>query len=450
VAELVFHGGVGEIGGNKILLSDKETKILLDFGQNFEKESNYFHYPYLAPREEKHLLSLNILPKIPGVYKCDTETAEIQGVLLSHAHADHTNYIRYLKPEIDIYCSELTRSMMVAKELSKPMYPTEYSIAKLTQKRGEEILYPIHSLAMGKSTTIGTFEVSPFETDHSIPGSCGYLVTGPEGSFVYTGDLRFHGTRNDASYKFIEEAAQLKPDALIIEGTNIVNARVTSEEDVYVKSQELISKSNRLAMVSFSLMDIDRLHTFYEVAKKTERKLVLPIKLAFIIHKISSNLKTIDLRDPNVCIFRRHKGTTYEWEKQILNNYSNVKGCEEIEKEQDKMIMITSFHDMNEMCEMKPKTGSFFIESQSEPFNEEMELDHERLLNWLECYGLPLYNIHSSGHASPHDLREAIEKIHPRKVFLIHTERPKLYAEFIKDTKTEIITPTREEKYPVQ
>ena len=105
---------------------------------------------------------------------------------------------------------------------------------------------------------------------------------------------------------------------------------------------------------------------------------------------------------------------------------------------------------MNEMCEMKPKTGSFFIESQSEPFNEEMELDHERLLNWLENYGLPLFNIHSSGHAFPHHLKEAIQKISPRKVFLIHTERPRLYAEFIKDIKTEIITPTSGEKYSVR
>lgn len=450
MVELIFHGGVNEIGGNKILLSDKETKVLLDFGQNFEKESSFFHYPYLAPREEKHLLSLNILPKIPGVYKCDTtQSPEIQGVLISHGHADHTNYIRYLKPEIEVYCSELTGSIMVARELSKPMYPVEYSIAKLTQKRGEEIFYKINSLAVNKPEKIGTFEVGLAETDHSIPGSCGYLITGPEGSVVYTGDLRFHGTRKDASWEFVEEAAKLKPDALIIEGTNIVNAKVTTEEDVHAKSEELISKSNRLILVSFSLVDIDRLTTFSNVAKKTGRKIVIPIKLAFVIDKLSSKIGTIDLNDPNVYIFRRHKKTTYEWEKQILNNYSNVKGCEEIEKEQEKLIMVASFHDMNEMCEIRPRTGSLFIESQSEPFSEEMELDHERLLNWLECYGLPLFNIHSSGHAFPHHLKEAIEKISPKTVFLVHTERPKLYAEYIKDLKIKTVTPNLDEEYKV-
>jgi ribonuclease J len=451
MAELVFYGGVNEIGGNKILLTNKETKILLDFGQNFEKESSFFHYPYLAPREEKHLLSLNILPKIPGIYKCDnSENSEIQGVLISHGHADHTNYIRYLKPEIDVYCTELTNSIMIARELSKPMYPAEYSIARLTQKRGEEILYKINELAANKSERIGTFEINSIETDHSIPGSCGYVITSSEGSVIYTGDLRFHGTRQDASRQFIEEAAKIKPDALIIEGTNIVNAKVTTENDVFTETKELVSKSNHLAMVTFSTVDIDRLNTFYDVAQKTGRKLTIPIKMAFLIHRLSSKLKTLDLKDPDVYIFRRHRETTYEWEKQILDNYSNVKSCEEIEKEQDRMIMVTSFHDMNEMCEIKPNTGSFFIESQSEPFNEEMELDHDRLLNWLECYGLPSFNIHSSGHAFPHDLKEAIQKISPKKVFLVHTERPRLYAEFIRDIQTEIITPTLGEKYSVQ
>ena len=32
MVSISFYGGVGEIGGNKILLADKDTRILLDFG----------------------------------------------------------------------------------------------------------------------------------------------------------------------------------------------------------------------------------------------------------------------------------------------------------------------------------------------------------------------------------------------------------------------------------
>ena len=32
---LTCFGGVGEIGGNKVLLEDNDTKVLLDFGAGF-------------------------------------------------------------------------------------------------------------------------------------------------------------------------------------------------------------------------------------------------------------------------------------------------------------------------------------------------------------------------------------------------------------------------------
>lgn len=53
---LTFYGGVGEIGGNKILLTDNESRVFLDFGMNYEKEREYYEPLYLQPRNEKHLL----------------------------------------------------------------------------------------------------------------------------------------------------------------------------------------------------------------------------------------------------------------------------------------------------------------------------------------------------------------------------------------------------------
>jgi mRNA degradation ribonuclease J1/J2 len=38
-----FYGGVNEIGGNKILLEDKDTRVFLDFGKGFSQ----YPSPYL-------------------------------------------------------------------------------------------------------------------------------------------------------------------------------------------------------------------------------------------------------------------------------------------------------------------------------------------------------------------------------------------------------------------
>ena len=52
---LTFYGSVGEIGGNKILLTDNETCVSLDFGTNLGKERKYYKPPYLQLRNENHL-----------------------------------------------------------------------------------------------------------------------------------------------------------------------------------------------------------------------------------------------------------------------------------------------------------------------------------------------------------------------------------------------------------
>jgi len=49
MTKLTFYGGVNEIGGNKILLEDKGTKIFLDFGKSFTFGSSFSRAGY-SPR----------------------------------------------------------------------------------------------------------------------------------------------------------------------------------------------------------------------------------------------------------------------------------------------------------------------------------------------------------------------------------------------------------------
>lgn len=57
--------------------------------------------------------------------------------------------------------------------------------------------------------------------------------------------------------------------------------------------------------------------------------------------------------------------------------------------------------DFEELISLQPAAGSYYVLSASELFNEEMEIDFERLLNWLWHYGLPQYHVHVSGHMMP-------------------------------------------------
>lgn len=208
--KLTFYGGVNEIGGNKTLLENGEFKIFLDFGRNFEKERRFFDEPYLSPREEKHLLSLGILPKIEGLYKKDEKEAGINAVLLSHPHTDHMDYVRYIKDEIPLHCGDITETIITAREFSGKPPSIEYAIANLTATRGEEISKNFKTFRTGDTVKIGHFGIEPISVDHSVPGAYGFIIHTAEGSIAYTGDFRLHGPRHDLSEKFIERAKEIK------------------------------------------------------------------------------------------------------------------------------------------------------------------------------------------------------------------------------------------------
>lgn len=66
-------------------------------------------------------------------------------------------------------------------------------------------------------------------------------------------------------------------------------------------------------------------------------------------------------------------------------NYGAVFGLDvfEISKQQCKVVLAISFYDLEALVEINPDHGSCHPLSASEPFNEEMKIDFERLVNWL-------------------------------------------------------------------
>jgi ribonuclease J len=64
MVRLTFYGGVNEIGGNKILIEDKGTRVILDFGMSYSDRRKFFIDPTLSSGDERDLLEFGILPAI--------------------------------------------------------------------------------------------------------------------------------------------------------------------------------------------------------------------------------------------------------------------------------------------------------------------------------------------------------------------------------------------------
>ena len=416
-------GGVGEIGGNKFLVKDGNSRILVDFGMSLGLRGQFFSEPFLAPRDEQGMIALGILPDIPDLYR-DGESPAIDGVIISHAHIDHSMCISLLNRKIPVYCGETTLTILKA-------------LSEMRPKGFENDLDAIDfkTFRTGDKIDFGTMKLEPIHVDHSIPGSYGFLIQTSNGTIAYSGDFRSHGSMASLTQDFVTTAAKSEPEMFLCEGTNLVRGDLRTESEVLEKSDHVVRKTRGLVLASFSTADIDRLRSFHEIAKKNDRILAVSMKQAYLLRSLAKDphLAIPDVtRDSHIAVYQRTKKVYYHWEKDILSA-TNAKTSKEIREGQDKMILASTSYDMNEVLDIKPGPGGAFINSSSEPFNEEMEIDHDRFVNWLDHFGLPMYQIHSSGHMMPTELRETIGAVKSRQLLPIHTEQPELYRLFVKD-----------------
>mgnify|MGYP000274073773 CR=1 FL=1 len=439
MASIIFYGGVNEVGGNKVLIQDEDVKVLFDFGMSFTLRSRFYSTPFLSPKSGLDLIELRILPDLTGAYNFDDSKPEIDAVFLSHSHMDHSANISFLKREIPVYCGETTATILHALSAIRPKN-LEFNL------RGIEF----KTFRTGDKINIDPIEVRPIHVDHSVPGSYGFVIHTSSGTIIYTGDFRWHGLRPELTEDFLTNSAKEKPEVMICENTNMTEVEFSSESEVMMKLNRIVANTSNLVLTEFSYADIDRLKSFYRVALNNDRKLVITLKQAYLLYKLSqdSHLDIPRLDDENILIFQKEKKKYFRWEREIMD-FGETIGPSEISRKQNKIILSMSFFDLGWLIEINPLPGSCYILSASEPFNEEMEIDFNKLLNWLEHYGLPQYHIHVSGHIMPLHLREAIKTIKPKKIFPIHGNYPKLFSRFIGDIDGQIIIPEKEKRYEI-
>ncbi len=471
MVQIKVLGGLNEIGGNKILLEDEGTKIFLDFGMSFGQTGKYFS-EFLQPRKCNGIgdfLELGLLPDIKGLYRRDylkhmgrkPEDTEFQGVLLTHAHADHVAYIHHLRQDIPIHCSKPTYCILKAlndtsrtgfNELTEIRRSFEtYTNTKGTKSRKTtrthpEILKPreFEIFDFGKKFKIDSLEIVPFNVDHSLPGATGFIIRTSSGTIVYTGDFRFHGRRGEKTKEFMQVCANEDVDKLIIEGTRIDEKRFRTEKDVEKEVGNYCSKKG-LTVCNWPVRDTDRMMSFVNATKDIGKKLAISLKQAYLI-ELLKDCKDADvpsLDDDTVQLYASRKSwgligskcdyrilmQDYDkWEKPYLDQaicYKDVSGNQE-----EYMFFCTNY-DLQELIDIKPVKGSVYLKSVCEPFDAEMELNWERIKHWLDHFGLDIHRTHVSGHASGPQLKNFVEKVDPREIVPVHTEHPEMVRKLL-------------------
>jgi ribonuclease J len=319
---------------------------------------------------------------------------------------------------------------------------------------------------------VNGFSITSIPVDHSLPGSSAYFLENDNEAIVYSGDIRFHGRNKNYSDKFVAKSNKFNPTIMLCEGTRINEESSGCEEDIELKATNLIKDHKGLAIVNYPIRDLDRLITFYNVAKNTDRILAINTKQAYMLNLLE-NENTIEkdkypsLKDPQIAIYfpRKKQGlisgkhyVCYDdewkildssdeelkkdydtWEREFLEEETAINYVD-LKENPEKYIFRCDFFELNQLIDIKPENG-LYIHSLTEPFSEEMELDFKRVENWLKRFNLlPIHKMHVSGHASGEEILNMIREISPEKLYPIHTEHIETF-DILKDDGIEVIHP---------
>lgn len=423
------------------------------------------------------LFEFELLPKLKGIYRKDyakhmnfggEEDNEIDAIVLTHAHVDHCAYIHYIRPDIPIYCSEGTKLIMqgfqdTGSNEDYIIFGENFQIKKgkkgeIIRSRGEELKYPrkITVFEEGRKFNIDSIEVEPIPIDHSLPGVCGFIFYTSRGSLGYTADIRFHGRRPLETQKFVDTCGNSNMDVLLCEGTRVQEQFSKTELDVEADVIQLINGTENLVVCSYPTRDLDRFLSFYNAAVKCNRDIIIDLKQAYLLKLFHSSDfckgtypapddKRIKIYIPRKVWGLIDKDISYWTKKQILADYENWADefidydnhvdHRDVSTHQKEVIFYCSDFQLQELIDVRPAQNSSYIRSSTEPFDDEMKLDQERVKKWLVHFGLldnesDWHHIHVSGHGSGDQIKKIIEGSKAKKLIPIHTEHEEFHKEW--------------------
>jgi ribonuclease J len=420
---LTIHRGTHEISGSCVeLCSDSgKTRIVIDVGMPLVTPDMLpFEWRHYKDFSQEQLLEQKVLPVIEGLYS--HQKPSIAAVILSHAHQDHYGFIRFLHPDIPLYMSPGTKSLV---EVSNIFLSTEINLDQ------------VQTFAMWQPFGVGEFTVTPYLMDHSAPDAAAFLIEADGQRLFYTGDFRGHGRKRVLLERLLANPIS-KVDCIVMEGSMIgrEEGQYQDEDSVEGAIYDVVADQQSYVFVFCSSQNLDRLVSIYRAVKKACKTLVIDLYTAFVLDKLrsipSSSIPQFYWKEIRVLYAYSHAKKLAEHDKTLLYKYKKAKiEWEEIKATpQDMVILVKDNFYFRRIIlpKLGANSGTKAIYSMWHGY-----LERTDLAQFLKSNNIELLEIHTSGHAYVEDLKKLARVLDPRFVVPIHTFHPDQYGKIYRN-----------------
>ncbi|HER8402693.1 TPA: ribonuclease J [Streptococcus pyogenes] len=274
--KMIALGGVREYGKNFYLVEINDSMFILDAG---------LKYP------ENEQLGVDLV--IPNLDYVIENKGKVQGIFLSHGHADAIGALPYLLAEISapVFGSELTI------ELAKLFVKSNNSTKKFNN---------FHVVDSDTEIEFKDGLVSFFRTTHSIPESMGIVIGTDKGNIVYTGDFKFDQAAREGYQTDLLRLAEIGKEGVLALLSDSVNAtsndQIASESEVGEEMDSVISDADGRVIVAAVASNLVRIQQVFDSATAHGRRVVLTGTDAENIVRTALRLEKLMITDERLLI----------------------------------------------------------------------------------------------------------------------------------------------------
>ncbi|WP_019774176.1 ribonuclease J, partial [Streptococcus sobrinus] len=217
----------------------------------------------------------------------------VQGVFLTHGHADAIGALPYLLQDVrvPVFGSELT-----------------IELAKLVVKNNSQVkkFNNFHVVDAQTEIEFKDAVVSFFSTTHSIPESLGIVLRTDQGNIVYTGDFKFDQAASpgyQTDYARLAEIGQEGVLALLADSANADSkVQVASEAEVGEEMDDVISDAKGRIIVAAVASNLSRIQQVFDAAAEYGRRVVLTGFDVENIVRTAIRLKKLSIADEKLIV----------------------------------------------------------------------------------------------------------------------------------------------------
>lgn len=403
---ICIHRGAHQIGGSCVELESDGHRLLLDLGLPLDSEEN----------------SPELLPKVSGLLEPDPS---LLGVLVSHPHMDHYGLLAHIRPELPIAMGAASRRILEAAApwMRDAVVPAQGPVAEDQ-----------------KPFAWGPFQITPFLMDHSAFDGYAFLVEADGQRVFYSGDFRAHG-RTAWRFDRLMKHPPKGIDVLLMEGTSLgrggLETKFKTEQELEEEMVQAFKATEGFALVSASAQNIDRIVTLFRAAKRSGRRLLIDLYTAAILEATGhptipqSDWDDVELYVPTYQKKQIMRKKAYD----LLDRHKKHRIFpEHLAAEASRSVLLfRKIHQPDLVAQRALKGARIFYSLWEGYLKQDSGLE---LQAWADSQGVPLQLLHTSGHASPADLKRFVVGINPKVLVPIHTIQPESYVELFHGVET--------------